>query len=54
MGVTSFDPAIVAGSLTNLNLLVKPAWEANNYTYNLTMTDPERVPNGVPNGPQTN
>ena len=44
IGADVSDPAIVAGSLTNLNLLVKPAWEANNYTYNLTMTDPERVP----------
>ena len=44
LGADVEDPALIAGSLSNLNLVVKPTWQVSNNTYNLTMTDPPRMP----------
>jgi hypothetical protein len=44
LGADIEDPTLITGSLTNLDLVVKPTWQVSNYTYNLTMTDPPRIP----------
>ena len=44
LGADADDPTLITGSLTNLDLLVKPTWQLNNHTYNLTMTDPPLMP----------